>query len=152
MAGELGGVTWTFFSLNTFAWQRPFGEIAKTTTFWISTVNRAWARVLHLVFRSSGRVNQHLHMKTVQNRASFLCLCAYVFGNFLQGLRHADSPPLVCYMPDGEMQMLHHWQSMILDNEITRDIRQQSGQLARMRMPGASRHIVRSVLPLPPFV
>jgi hypothetical protein len=100
--GELGGSNlWTFFFLERLLlcnW--PFWrDWLKTTTLLDQhTVNREdWrARVFAFwVFsRSSGRVNQHLHMKTVQNRACLLFPRAGVLERFfLRGLLDVDGSP-----------------------------------------------------------
>ena len=60
-----------------------------------------WRVFLHLglVFRSSGRVNQHLHMKTVQNRASSSSLVLAC----LRCSCNADSSPQECFVPDRDV-------------------------------------------------
>ena len=76
--GHPGGVDLDFLFLEhhcSCIWQ--FWRDCERLPFWISTVNREVARVFAFgVSRSSGRVNQHLHMKTVQKSCflSFLVL------------------------------------------------------------------------------
>ena len=76
--GHPGGVDLDFLFLEhhcSCIWQ--FWRDCERLPFWISTVNREVARVFAFgVSRSSGRVNQHLHMKTVQTRAFFLSSCS----------------------------------------------------------------------------